>query len=113
MRILPAIFFGLILASYAIAQTPNQIPAAPPGAGNQWTINQATQAFAYTPVNGQAFPPTRAIFVGTSVACNLNMKLRGDAGPQVWSNVAPGFVPVQAVDIEATSTTCTGIMLLY
>lgn len=101
-------------ASGAIAKT-DWYPCGP--ASPLWTMNQAQSTIDITPSNGVTFTPTKAIFTqGTSgnAACVLVAKLVNDTATHTFTNIQPGLVyPFQVIDIEATSTTCTGIEGLY
>ncbi len=111
MRKSIGIVIGLLVTLPAFAQVPTPAPAPILPA---WTINQATQALAITPTNSAKFPATKGLYIGDASACTLVMKLRLDTSAQTWSNIQPGSIlPIEVVDIEATSTTCTVILALY
>lgn len=106
---------ALFAAGYAWSQATNwpapPVPMSFPTAP-AWVLNQAVHAVAITPTNGTKFAATKSIFVG-GTPCNLNAFLAstGDTA-QVYVGVS-GFLPLVVNDVEATSTTCTGIIALY
>lgn len=109
-----AVLAFLVVATTARAQ---QTPPINPPQVPTWTMNQAAKSVAITPTNGATFGPTKAIYTaGTSAggACVMVMKLFLDSATQTWTNVPAGAVlPVMAIDIEASGTTCTGVLALY
>lgn len=96
------------------------LSAVPAGAQTP-VINQAERAVAITPANGVAFTATKGLFTAgtttvaaTTAACALSMKLKNDQALVTYNNILPGVVyPYEVVDIEATNTTCVGIVGLY
>lgn len=86
------------------------------GGGAQHERNNAFRSFAVTPSDSVVLAngPTSALYMGAAAACNITMKLNGDATAVLFSNVQPGeILPVQALLIQATGTTCTAIVALY
>jgi len=76
--------------------------------------NNGWRSAAVTPSDSTKITVTSALFVGAAAACNINMLLNGDTVAVLWSNVQPGeILPVQAVLVKSSSTTCTGIVALY
>ncbi len=79
------------------------------------TTNNGSTSAAITPADATNLTGgvTRAIFNGTATACNINMKLQGDTAAVVWNNVQSGqILPVKALQIYSTSTTCTNLVAI-
>jgi hypothetical protein len=100
---------ALILAGYAAwGQAQNFQPGANP------VSNQGYSSAAVTPSDTANIAVTRALYVGNASACNINMQLNGDTAARVWVNVQPGeIIPVQAIAVKNTSTTCGNILAIY
>jgi hypothetical protein len=81
-----------------------------------WTANQAQNAFAVTASDSANLPqgPTSALYNGNSSACNIKMMLKGDSAAVTWDSVQPGqILPVRAIQVYATGTTCSNLVALY
>jgi hypothetical protein len=77
----------------------------------QAVFNQAIQSATITPSDTAVFVGTRALYNGTATACNIAAKLTKDTAAVTYNNVQPGeFMPIQAVAVMATNTTCTSIV---
>jgi hypothetical protein len=64
--------------------------------------------------NGAAMLPTSAVFNGDGSACNITMQLNGDSTTLLWQDVQPGeILPVQAVLVASSGTTCTNLVAIY
>jgi hypothetical protein len=85
-----------------------------PGGGGQAVSNQGYSSAAITPSDSVQIQATRAIYNGNATACIISMQLNGDTAPVTWNNVQPGqILPVQAILVRATTTTCTGLIAIY
>lgn len=75
--------------------------------------NNGFRSAAITP-SSTPILATSAIFNGNSTACNITMQLNGDTTTTLWQNVQPGEVlPVQAVLVPSSGTSCTNLIALY
>jgi len=105
-----ALAFGLGAAIPPIAHS--QTGPFNPGAAS--VSNQAWNSIVVNPSDQASIPPTRAIYNGNSTACTVTIVPNGGSTPIAFSNVQPGeFLPVQAIFIKATGTTCSGLVALY
>lgn len=80
------------------------------------TLNQATRSAAVTPSDSVDLPGgvTIGLFNGAASACAIAMILQADSAAVTWSNVPAGAtLPVRAKRVNATGTTCTGMVALY
>ena len=103
-----SVVFGA--AATALAQTAQVAPPL-----NPVTDNVNTSA-AITPSDTTLLPlrPTKAIFNGNATACNVVMRLAQDTASVTWSNVQPGsWLPVAAIQVYQTGTSCTGLVATY
>ena len=82
-----------------------------------WTLNQAQSTVDITPSDGVTFTPTKAIYssgTGVGAACIMVVKLVNDTALHTFTSIQPGIVyPFEVIDVENTTTTCTGIRGLY
>jgi hypothetical protein len=80
----------------------------------QAVFNQGIQSATITPSDTTVIVGTRALYNGTATACNIAVKLTKDTTAVTFSNVQPGeFMPLQAVVIMNTNTTCTSIVAVW
>lgn len=111
-----AVVFWLCLGA-AVASWAQSGPFTPTGGPGNATQNQAYSAVAVTPSNTAKFAPTRALYIaGTSgaAACNIVVLLNGASSNVTFTNVQPGeILPVQAILIASSSTTCASTLALY
>lgn len=78
------------------------------------TTNQGYASAAITPSDTKQIPVTRAVFNGNATACNIIMELNGDSAAEPWDNVPSGAIlPVQAVLVKSTGTTCSNLLAIY
>ena len=76
--------------------------------------NQAIAAASITPSDSTNITPTAAIFIGDAAACNVALKLQKDSAAHTFTNVQSGSIlPVRAIIVLSTGTTCTTIIALY
>ena len=81
---------------------------------NDPVVNQGYSSAAITPSDTVNIKVTRAIYNGNATACNIAMQLNGDTASVVWSNVPSGAIlPVQAVLVKSTLTTCGTLVAIY
>jgi len=74
-------------------------------------ISAADYAVAVTPSDSTVFEYPRGIYVG--VSGDVTVVLRGKVGAVTFKAVPAGILPVRPVQIMATGTTATDILLLY
>jgi hypothetical protein len=105
----------LILALWsnaALAQAPNFYVGQP-----QQVTNQGTAAAAITPADNTPLTkgPTRALWISTATACTISLKLALDTATTSFSFLAnqQTYLPVAAYVVQATGTTCSGIVGLW
>lgn len=104
-----AIFFCCV--GIAAAQEPPFTQHAPPL--NPVTDNVQSAA-AIVPSDTATIGPTKAIFNGNATACTIVMTLANDTASVTWQNVQPGsWMPVRAVRVFTTGTTCSGLVAAY
>lgn len=97
--------FLLALLGPAAAQT---IPAG------EAVLNQGLASAAVTPSNTVFLIPTRFIFIGQATACNVALRLDRDSAAVTWTDVQAGeILPVAAIQVLSTGTTCTGIVAVW
>jgi hypothetical protein len=91
--------------SVALAQAPDFYAQDHPG--------QGLMTAPITPVNGVplAKGPTRAIFLNNASACTLVMQLALDTAPSTWFfAIGQLYLPLAVWIVNATGSTCTGMM---
>lgn len=104
----PAIVLGLAVTAGALAQ---QTPSPPTG---QAVFNQGRSARAVTPSDTTILNGTRAIFNGGASACNIALILAQDSAAVTFANVQAGeILPVTAIKVMSTNTSCSNIVALY
>lgn len=106
-------FFSiLVLASFmfiGVAYAANEV--APIGVAS---LNQGSQLRAVTPSDSTVLIQTRAIFNGGAAACTIALILASDTSAVTLSNVQSGAIlPLSAVKVMSTNTTCTNIVAIY
>ena len=80
----------------------------------QAVFNQGIKSAAVTPSDTAVIIGTRAIYNGNSSACNIALKLTQDSVAVTYQNVQPGeFMPLQAVVIMNTNTTCSNLVAVW
>lgn len=100
---------AIVAPLLAQAQTSNY-----PNGGFYAGSNQGYASAAITPSNSTKISVTRAIFNGNATACDIAMQLNGDTAAITWSNVPSGAIlPVQAVLVKSTGTTCSNLIAIY
>jgi hypothetical protein len=82
---------------------------------DQSVVNQANFGVAVTPSNTTILPLTKALFIGNSTACNIEVQFSpGSSTPVTFNDVQSGeILPFAVIGVLSTSTTCTGIVALY
>jgi hypothetical protein len=96
---------ALLLAMPALAQVPPT--------GTQ-VLNQVGYFAAITPSDATVFPFTKGIYIGHASACNVSIVGAKGGGTVVISNLQPGLTyPFSIISLNATGTTCTGIIGLW
>jgi len=97
---------SILVTGVAVAQI--QPPSGTP------TVNQGQSGLALTKSNTDTFPATRALFIGDSSACNINVTFKGQSAGTVLTNVQSGeILPISVTALLSTSTTCTAVVGIW
>lgn len=105
------LWLAALFASLSLSASAQQPPAPPAG---QATYNQGLSARAITPSNTTIITPTRAIFIGDASTCNIALRLVRDTAAVTFNNVQPGeILPVQAIQVMSSGTSCSNSVALY
>lgn len=76
-------------------------------------LNQASQARAVVKSDSTVLPQTRGIFNGEATACDIALVLAADTAAVTFKNVPSGaFMPVSAIKIMSTNTTCSNASMI-
>jgi hypothetical protein len=82
--------------------------------GNNPTSNQAWSAVLVAPSDTAKISATRALYNGAGTNCNIAVTTNGSATSVLFSAVQAGeILPVQAVTVWSTGTTCVSVLALY
>jgi len=74
-------------------------------------VSAADYAVAVTPSDSAVIQYPRAIYIG--VSGDVAVVMQGKAGAVTFKAVPAGILPIRPVQIMATGTTATDILLLY
>ena len=74
-------------------------------------VSAADYAVAVTPSDSTVFQYPRSLYVG--VSGDVAVVMRGKAGAVTFKAVPAGVLPIRPVQVLATGTTATDMLLLY
>jgi hypothetical protein len=107
-------FFAVAAVFYACSPKAALNPEVTPQGQIVWNQATATLAVSTSDTTALSPNPTRFLYNGNASACNIAVKLSLDSAAVTLNNVQPGAaLPVAAVFVMATNTTCSNIVALY